>query len=507
MISNAVDRNRLFSYLNFFCCVKLRPIFTLRVVVMDEKLHSLEKNNPSSVNTLLKVLSTFESYDKIIEEKEQRIKNLQFRIRKIKHKNRCLQREHKEKDKHIKNFQLTIRKLKNKNQCLQLENQRVQRGQFRINELVRNSDPKVNAIATQIFKNLNLKSLQTCRLVCKAWNAQISQEKFFWIQELQVIKKTWKEFLTKFNYFDSIFQLIETTENTESLKQFVQKLKIAQCQWTKLEQPQSECFRLCLAFACKIGHAEVVKCLMTAGKTSNINPNFQEYDYKTGENLTPFAQACQAGHLKVVKSLLIYGKHLKLDFITCSPFVLACQSGSVETIQFLLNHPIFDISMDDYFRALQEVRGNERLMRLLLNYLKFSVHRRKSFPLLLKSYEKGAAKLIKQFDSQNHEKENLVKKIILEERPTNEDIEIHETYSPDDLAHNFTVKFEDMKPIVKLERLEDKDKLWQNLNLNELEKPNRRRKKLKTEREELHCCIEVDFKKVDYFASDMNPDM
>jgi len=130
-------------------------------------------------------------------------------------KKQNLKRQIEELDEEKMRLEQDNKRLKQDNKLYQVQNQKSMEKQeyIRLNELVCN--PGWEHVALQIFKNLDRKSLGSCRSVSKNWKACIDNDKHWW----QSLILEYKSFMIKKDdQLEEFIEAMQYVHDNESLK-------------------------------------------------------------------------------------------------------------------------------------------------------------------------------------------------------------------------------------------------------------------------------------------------
>ena len=292
----------------------------------------------------------------------------------------------------IEALEMEVERLKEKNQDCELEIKRLKGEVFRIDILIGNPDPGLQNIAMSIFRNLDPKSVGTCRAVSKGWLEFINNDthKCWWKLRLSQCKKLFnvyqpgtfgKSLGEAYPFFMMTMDYIYENESKENIKLFFTfMLNYRQSLPKTLEQHRSD-WESPLHFAAVGKRFDIFDLLVKSPYMKNLNVHsfsFREFAWGFNEFYL-LEEACRDNQTDVIEYFMNLKGDQAIDFNerlylgrTRTLFHQACESNQVDVVKLFLENAdrlkidlnVRDKHLDDYPIMLVKKR---EVMELLLN--------------------------------------------------------------------------------------------------------------------------------------------
>ena len=147
-------------------------------------------------------------------------------------------------------------------------------------------------ISEKIFENLDIKSLENCRVVSKSWQECIDNRDILWIK------------IAKNEEGNMAFQLACKKSHSKVAKVLIQKSAELNIDLNAKDQYVRTAFH----YACIWGHSDIAEMLMQKSAEFNIDLNAKDED-----GMTAFHLACSRGRKNIVEMIIDKGKSCKID--------------------------------------------------------------------------------------------------------------------------------------------------------------------------------------------------
>ena len=220
-------------------------------------------------------------------------------------------------------------------------------------------------LAEEIFRNLDVKSLAKCRLVCNSWKHVIDQNRHLWILHLKNLRKNPKLFvdvfkskvlrqsralfLSRFPTWTSTFDYFENEAKIQKLEEFVTRFHSVYLNY----EGQDKVFAVC-------GQCPIFESISRGTQHGlrflEFMLTFSPFDFNsTGvfelQDYTPIAWAAKFGRTDFVRVFIENAKACGIDLnkgsrncgVQFTPLHAACWNGHPEVVRLLLDNAIGNV--------------------------------------------------------------------------------------------------------------------------------------------------------------------
>ena len=267
------------------------------------------------------------------------------------------------------------KRLKQDNKLYQVQKSMEKQEYIRLDELVCN--PGLEHVALQIFKNLDRKSLGSCRSVSKGWKACIDNDKHWWQSLILdyksfMIKKVHKRYSNdQLEEFIEAMQYIHDNESLKNLELFA-TFMTDYCQNVKANLDTND-FNSPLHYAADRNRIDILQIIARSPMKKMNLENWNQFTrpdwrYREGNLLS---DAIVKNQIDVVEFYMNLKGDKKVDFEKDSLFHKACYSTNHQVVELFLERAE-DLKID--LNARNSVGWtpkmyaiNKKVMELLLN--------------------------------------------------------------------------------------------------------------------------------------------